>query len=125
MDASNIPLFALADRRMSWIDARQAVLAQNIANADTPGWRARDLKPLAATLNAIGMGLAQTDPGHLAGTTGGALGATAQTSERSPDGNSVALDRELVKLADTDTAHELVNNVTHKYLGMFRMALGR
>jgi len=125
MDPSDIPLFALADRRLSWIDARQAVLAQNVANSDTPGWRSRDLKPFAATLGAAGIGLAQTDPGHLAGTAGGAYAAVAQTGERAPDGNGVALDQELVKVADTDAAHELVNNVTRKYLGMFRLAIGR
>jgi flagellar basal-body rod protein FlgB len=125
MDPSEIPLFALADRRLAWIDARQTVLAQNVANADTPGWHSRDLKPFAATLGAAGIGLAQTDPGHLAATQGGATGAAATLSERAPDGNAVALDKELVKVADTDAAHELVNNVTRKYLGMFRIAIGR
>lgn len=125
MDPSNIPLFALADRRLAWIDARQSVLAQNIANADTPGWHSRDLKPFAATLGGSSIGLALTEPGHLAGTTGGALGSVVQSGERAPDGNSVAIDQELVKVADTDAAHELVNNVTKKYLGMFRTAIGR
>jgi len=125
MDPSDIPLFALASRRLAWIDARQTVLAQNVANADTPGWRARDLKPFAAALGAAGVALAQTAPGHLPGTAGGALAVVLQDGERSPDGNGVALDRELTKLADTDAAHELVSNVTRKYLSMFRTAIGR
>jgi flagellar basal-body rod protein FlgB len=125
VDPSSIPLFALADRRLSWIDARQAVLAQNVANADTPGWHSRDLKPFAASLGAAGIALVQTDPGHLSGTAGGTMGAAEQISERAPDGNGVALDQELVKVADTDASHELVSNVTRKYLGMFRLAIGR
>jgi flagellar basal-body rod protein FlgB len=125
MDASNIPLFALADRRLSWIDARQSVLASNVANADTPGWHSRDLKPFAATLGAAGIVMARTDPGHLAPAGGGGLPSAVQAGERAPDGNSVAIDQELVKIADTDAAHELVTNVTKKYLGMFRIAIGR
>ena len=44
MDLSQIPLFAALSKRMSWLADRQAVLAQNVANADTPGYAARDLR---------------------------------------------------------------------------------
>lgn len=125
MDPSDIPLFALADRRLAWIDARQSILAKNIANTDTAGFRSQDLKPFAATLTATaGVDLALTNPAHIGGTSGGVLAPVAQPGERSPDGNSVAMDRELVKIADTDAAHELVTNVTKKYLNMFRNTIG-
>ena len=124
MDLSDVPLFALADRRLAWVDARQSLLAQNIANADTPHWQAHDLKPFAAALAEFGVQLVRTDPAHLAGT-GSAAGAEAVVDERAPDGNSVALDKELVKIADTDAAHELATNLTKKYLGLVRTAIGR
>jgi flagellar basal-body rod protein FlgB len=125
MDVSSIPLFALADRRLAWIDARQSVLAQNIANADTPGWRGRDLKPFAATLSNATLGLTRTDPGHLGPSpSAAALAPSVNRGESGPDGNGVSMDQELVKVADTDAAHELVTNVTKKYLGMFRTAIG-
>ena len=69
----------------------------------------------------------RTQPNHLAGTAG----ATApnevvdRTHTQSPDGNAVALDEQLVKVADTDTTHALVTTIYQKYLGMFSMALGR
>jgi len=46
MDLNEIPLFRALGQRMSWLTRRQEVLAQNIANADTPGYVPRDLDPL-------------------------------------------------------------------------------
>ncbi len=125
MDVSQIPLFALADKRLGWVAARQAVLAQNIANADTAGFRARDVAPFAAMLTAPGIPLAATAPGHFSGKPAATAKAKDVPGERSPDGNTVALDKELAKVADTDMAHEFATGMTRKYLGMFRIALGK
>ena len=46
MNLDKIPIFAALTEKMKWLTARQSVLAQNIANSDTPNYRARDLKPL-------------------------------------------------------------------------------
>jgi len=124
MDVSQIPLFALADKRLAWVTSRQAVLAQNIANADTAGFHARDLAPFASLLAAPGVSLAATAPGHFAGTGSSAAAPVAVPGERSPDGNTVALDKELAKVADTDMAHEFAVGVTKSYLGMFRTSIG-
>ncbi len=127
MDLSDIPLFSLADQRLAWVDARQTLLAQNIANADTPQWRARDVQPFAASLRQASVTLARTDPAHLAPASGpgSAFDAATSVAEQSPDGNSVAIDKELVKVADTDAVHELVTNISKKYLGLVRTAIGR
>lgn len=126
MDPSRISLFDLADRRLSWIGQRQQLLSQNIANADTPGWRTHDLKPFAEHLaRGTGMAPARTDPGHIAPTRPPAGASKAQTGERAPDGNSVSLDVELAKVADTESAHSLVTGIYQKYLAMFRTASGR
>jgi flagellar basal-body rod protein FlgB len=125
MDLSDVPLFALADRRLAWADARQTLLAQNVANADTPHWRSRDLKPFAAALQQATVSLVRTDPAHLAPAGGGAPGAQNQVVELAPDGNAVSLDKELVKIADTDGVNELVTNLTKKYLGLVRDTIGR
>jgi flagellar basal-body rod protein FlgB len=126
MDLSDVPLFALADRRLAWVDARQSLLARNIANADTPHWQSQDLKPFAAALTQASVQLARTDPAHLApaSATGG-FGQSAQVAEKAPDGNSVAIDKELAKIADTDAAHDLATNLAKKYLGLVRTAIGR
>jgi flagellar basal-body rod protein FlgB len=125
-DVSQIPLFALANQRLAWIDQRQQVLAQNIANIDTPGWRTRDLTPFDASLAHANLELTRTDGAHLAGAAGGGgTAGRAQVVEQAPDKNGVSLDKELEKVAESDTAHELVTELTRKYLGLVRTAIGK
>ncbi len=127
--ASGVGLFDLADKRLAWIDRRQQLLAQNLANADTPGWQAKDLKSFAATLTGTSaIDLATTSPQHIAIGAGGAISGVdrkALPEERAPDGNAVAIDSELTKVAQTNDSHALVINLYQTYLGMFRTALDR
>lgn len=119
---------ALAARRLGWLDRRQAVLAQNIANADTPQFRPRDLTPFARTLAAaMPPALARTAPNHLHAGGRARDGAREDraAAEAAPDGNAVSLDREAVRIAETDTAHALAMQVHRSFTGMFRLALGR
>ncbi len=46
-------------------------------------------------------------------------------TDRSPNGNAVSLDREAIKVADTDTAHALATGLYRRWVGLFRTALGR
>ena len=125
MDPTDIGLFRLAERRMSWVDQRQAVLAQNIANANTPSYKARDLAPFEASLAEQGVSMAVTDPLHLQGSSPATQGREQRASGKAPDGNTVSLEEQLGKVADTASTQELVTNLYHKYQGLFRMALGR
>lgn len=133
MDPTDIGLFRLADRRLAWVDRRQHVLAQNIANADTPGFAARDVAPFERALQRTAPGMApalsRTSPLHLAGTgtaaAAGGPGAPTRPHERTPDGNAVSIEEELTKVADTAGMHELTSGLYRKYMGMFRTALGR
>jgi flagellar basal-body rod protein FlgB len=128
MDPTRIGLFDLAEQRLAWADQRQGVLAQNIANANTPGYKPHDLRPFAEMLgNANVVEPVRTQPNHLAGTAGGqAAGETVErTHTQSPDGNAVSLDEQLVKVADTETTHQLVTTIYKTYLGMFGTAIGR
>lgn len=129
MESTHIALFDLADQRLRWLGARQGILARNVANADTPKWQAQDIRPfaevLAANTNASAGAPLRTNPMHLQGTISGDGGAKLLNGERAPDGNQVSLDRELEKIAQTDTENETVTTVYRKYLGMIRTALGR
>jgi flagellar basal-body rod protein FlgB len=127
MDAKHTGLFDLAEHRLAWASQRQAVLAQNIANANTPGYKPHDVQPFTETLaKALPVGPARTQPGHLSGTL--ALAAPNEVVDRShlhaADGNAVSLDEQLVKLADTETTHSFVTSIYRSYLGMFNTALG-
>jgi flagellar basal-body rod protein FlgB len=118
---------ALAERRLAWLDRRQSVLAANIANADTPGFRPRDLTPFRAQLEAaLRPSLARSHPTHLLGR-GGAPDAREdrRVGETVPDGNAVSLDREAMRIAETDTAHALAMAVHRSFTGMFRLTLGQ
>jgi flagellar basal-body rod protein FlgB len=128
MDPMGIGLFDLAEKRLAWNARRQGVLASNIANANTPGYRARDVQSFAATLAGMnGVEPARTHPSHMAGTVQPGLASVINdpAASKSLDGNSVALDKELTKVADSATTQSLVTTIWKKYVGMFNIALGR
>jgi flagellar basal-body rod protein FlgB len=128
MDPTRIGLFDLAEKRLAWTAQRQSVLAANIANTNTPAYQARDIEPFARVLSGQGaVEPTRTQPGHLAGTIPGGLASLTQDppKARAVDGNTVALDQQLTKVADTETTQSLVTTVWKKYKGMFSMALGR
>lgn len=125
MDPTRTGPVALAEARLRWLDARQRVLAHNVANADTPGYRASDLRPFAQALAGAQGAMAQTDARHLAPRRDSRVQQERRAADRSMDGNGVALDREAMRIADTETAHALAVGLHRRYLGMFRTALGR
>jgi flagellar basal-body rod protein FlgB len=120
-------LFGLAERRLAWLDKRQGLLAQNIANADTPHYQPRDLKPFTLQLERaqVRMAPVQTSPLHLAGVEVDAADARATEGEQAISGNQVQIERELTKVANTDASQELVSELYKKYLGLYRTAIGR
>lgn len=125
MDASRTGSMALAERRLHWLDQRQRVLAQNIANADTPGYQPRDLTPFAQALRGAVPELARTAPAHLDTREGSRTRRDRAAVETAPDGNAVSLDREALKVAETDQAHALALGLHRRWAAMFRTALGR
>ncbi len=125
MDPTDIGLFRLAEKRLNWVEQRQQVLAQNIANAYTPDYKSRDLSPFQSSLAEQGAPMARTDPAHLEPAHSVADGKVQPGHGKAPDGNTVAMEEQLGKVADTASTQELVTNLYHKYQGMFRMVLGR
>lgn len=123
MDPTDIGLFHLAEQRLAWVDRRQALLAQNIANANTPGYRSRDAAPFATSLGAAT--LSRTAPGHLApNRSAGGVGST-RPQQLSPNGNGVSMEEELGRVADTSAMQEMTINIQRRYSAMFRTAYGR
>jgi flagellar basal-body rod protein FlgB len=125
VDLTSTDVFELAQRRLAWLDRRTAVLAENVANADTAGWQAKDLPAFSAALGRAGVTPLRTNPMHLAGTAAEDPVARPVEGERSVDGNSVQLDVEMSKLADVENAQTLVNNLWQAYVGLFRTALDK
>lgn len=107
-------LMELADRRADWAAVRQAAIAGNVANADTPDYRARDIEPFTAASGGTRFQLATTRPDHLA-MTPLAKNASEVEESRSWDvahsGNTVSVDEELAKSAETQRSHNLALTV--------------
>jgi flagellar basal-body rod protein FlgB len=128
MDVIGNSPVSLAERRLAWLDARQRLLSQNVANADTPGFRPSDAVPFQSLLSRhrAAAQLVATDARHL--RPGGAAALAVQdrrVSERTPNGNAVSLDEQAIRIAETDQAHALAMGLHRKYIGLFRMTLGR
>ena len=124
-DPVSSDVFALAERRLEWLDQRQQVLAQNIANADTPDFQARDLSPFETLLAPAPVGPTLTNARHLRGRVQDASLTRSVPEERAPDGNAVNVETELTKVADDETNAALVGNLWKSYMGLYLTALGR
>ena len=132
MDLFQLKLFQRMSERMGWLGARQEVLAQNIANADTPHFVPHDMKALKFVdhLNQIApIAQARTNAMHLGGT--GQPDAsiedqkTKKQYETAPVGNAVVLEEQMVKLADAQQSYQLMTNLYRKHVDLLKMALGR
>jgi flagellar basal-body rod protein FlgB len=132
MDLNGIPLFSLISGRMSWLSARQSVLAENVANGDTPNFVARDIKPLdfGAILAGQGIGstqLATTNARHFEIRAGGRAPFEEEDAVGeggTPTGNVVSVEQEMIKLSDTQIQYQTATNLYSKAINMFRTALG-
>ncbi len=111
--------------RMQWHQTRQKVLAENVANADSPGFRPMDVKGPA--IGQANVGLAQTSAGHmdLAGRRGGFDSARAQRFEVTPNGNAVNLEDEMGKVAQNQSDYQLAASLYSKGLGLMKIAIGK
>ncbi len=131
MDLNSITLFQALQKRMEWLNQRQKVLAENIANADTPGYRPRDLKQpsFRELLNAQKPKFAAktTQANHIAtGTERPEYKAPKQrhTYEEAPDGNAVSLEEQMLKVAENRIDYELTVNLYRKQVGLIKTAIG-
>ncbi|MBB3172690.1 flagellar basal-body rod protein FlgB [Endobacter medicaginis] len=116
----------LAARRLQWLDARQQVLAANVANSDTPGYVSRDVSPFADQLSQITMQAARTDPAHFSIDSGsGIAGVQTVAHERAPDGNAISLQQQLTEIAGNDSDQRMTTSLYSKVMQMYSTVLGR
>lgn len=135
MDLPDIPLLSMLRQRMTWLNQRQDVLSQNVANADTPGFTARDLKPIdfsrelesASSTITNGRTMRTTDPRHIA------VSPSKQSQfddfethdvESNPNGNSVSLEMEMIKVSDTQAQFQAAANLYAKAMTLMKTAIG-
>ncbi len=108
--------------------ARQGAIARNVANANTPGYKAVDVPDFAETYSATdGSRLRATRPGHSLPETDAPKAAAAarhRPGTQSPDGNSVSLEAEMVAAAGARQQHDMALAIYRSGIGMLRSALG-
>ena len=132
MDLHDLPLLSLLRERMTWLNQRQDVLSQNVANADTPRYVARDLKALdfdqMVSGAQSGTKMMTTNARHIAITAshGGKFeDHETPDQESSPNGNAVSLEVEMIKVADTQAQYQAAANLYAKAITMMKTAIGR
>jgi flagellar basal-body rod protein FlgB len=132
MDLFNIPLFQRLTERMGWLGTREKVLAENIANADTPGYQPKDVVPLDFEQHLkklMPVEPKRTDPKHLMGTIPAADPVDSKKEkkpyETAPAGNSVVLEEQMMKLSQTQADYNTVVNLYSKNVEMLKTAIGR
>ena len=113
--------------RMHYQQSRQKVLAENVANADSPGFRPLDLKPPVSATDRSAVALAQTSAGHmsLGAGNGGFDGTGAPRFETTPNGNAVNLEDEMLKVAQNQSDYQLAASLYSKGLGLMKIAIGK
>lgn len=106
---------------------RQKLIAQNVANADTPGFRSRDLGQFAETYRSEpATKLRATRPGHAIGVSwGGDDRALDAGGEPSPNGNTVSIEDEMIRTAQARKEFDIAIAVTRSSLSLIRTSLGR
>ena len=119
--------------RMSYLNQRQKLIAQNVANSDTPGFAPQDLKPFAVTsqtvaplqLTPVSSGMAGAAPIPLAPVTPTTPWApqAAPDSETRVDGNQVVLEEEMMKMNDARMNYEAAIGFYQKSMGMITTAM--
>jgi flagellar basal-body rod protein FlgB len=133
MEFPDVPLMSMLRTRMTWLHQRQDVLSQNVANADTPGFTARDLKPLdfndsvKSAMASKANSLTTTDPHHIAIRPAGATkfdDVEVHDIESNPNGNSVSLEAEMIKVSDTQAQFQAAANIYAKAMTLMKTAIG-
>jgi flagellar basal-body rod protein FlgB len=128
MDAHNSQgLVGLLARKMGYLNQRSSVLSENVANANTPGYKAKDLSAFTfgETLSQFN-GMNVTNSRHIVpASMAGVNARTIKTKsfETLPTGNSVELEQQMMQVSETSVNYQLMTSLYHKVTGWFRIAV--
>lgn len=123
----NLDVFKMSSAMAKHAGSRQALISQNVANADTPGYSARDLMSFKSTFETTNTAVQKaTRSSHLNGLTKERdLIPIEENMAASPDGNSVSIEGEMLKATETIRQHDRALAVYKSALGILRSSLGR
>lgn len=141
VDYTDIPLMTALKNKMKWLNSNQKVIAENIAHANTPGYRAKELQgqdfsglveKLSGDVNNSMAGI-EAELAKAASFDGqsGTLSSSnyaineIKGSEESPNGNSVVLEEEMIKMADNQMQFNMASKLYRKNITLIKSALGK
>lgn len=121
-------LMNLLIQKMSYLNQRQSVLAENVANSNTPGYKGKDLEPFTFgdALKSTRITMTSTNandiiPASMSGVN--AKTVRAKSYETLPSGNSVDLEQEMMKVSENSVDYQTVTSLYHKMTGLFKIAI--
>jgi flagellar basal-body rod protein FlgB len=132
MSISDIPGMAVLRSRMQWHQERQRVLAENVANSDTPNFKPRDLvEPKFDSTGATGsigsLAMARTSGNHI--VPSGGVESFEQNGkvgfETRPAGNAVNLEDEMLKVSANQMDYAAVTSLYTRSLHLLKTAIGK
>jgi flagellar basal-body rod protein FlgB len=128
MSSSISGLFDLLTQKMSYLNQKQGVIAENVANANTPGYKQLELKPFSFgdALKQAGSGMRTTDPRHIIPAS--MAGTNAQTVKSKdtdilPSGNTVDIEQQMMEVSKTSIDYQTMTSIYRKMTGLFKIAI--
>lgn len=133
MGLADLPLITALTEKMKWHQTRQGLLAENVANAETPGYRGRDLKAFGfeehmRNLSVTRIATDVTNAKHISTASPGADGFGSRrinNFEITPEGNGVTLEDEMMKVTANQMDYQAATTIYTRSLKLIRTALGR
>lgn len=123
---SPIYLLDLASQQTQWLSARQRITAANIANANTPDYKAMDIQPFADVLNHTQFSMAVTNVADIpleADESAAARPQEVDSWETTLSGNSVSLEQEMIKEGDINRSFTLNTNIKRAFHQMLMLSV--
>jgi flagellar basal-body rod protein FlgB len=125
----DLNVFRLAHAMAQHAGLRQTVVAENMANADTPNYLVRDVEPFRTVMDGLSqpVRLVATRPGHITQGSGAQLhwSTFQENAATDPNGNSVSVELEMVKAVETLRQHDRALAIYKSSLGQLRSSLGK
>jgi flagellar basal-body rod protein FlgB len=116
-----IRLLDVASQQAHWLATRQAVIAENVANINSPGYVARDVKPFSEVLDTTQLQLAATNPSHITLTGAAVPSESLKPSDNwevTNSGNSISVEQQMMEAGDVNRAYSLNTNIVKAFHGM-------
>jgi flagellar basal-body rod protein FlgB len=130
--SGDLPIFSALKAKLHWNQSRQKLLAENVANADSVGYKPRDLKDFSKTYAAASLVHSSVQPSitsamHIGAGQGdgGFLPLKGADYETVPSGNSVSLEDQMTKLAENQMDYQSAITLYTKSMNYLKIALGK